>query len=94
MSLSDFSGAQLGYFHGNSFFAAIDTISAVPEPSTLVLAALGFIGLTAWGWRQRGLVARTLRPVVRIGADPIEPVAVELRPVGDVGQQHLERQKP
>ena len=25
----------------------------VPEPSTLALAAFGFIGLAAWGWRRR-----------------------------------------
>ena len=28
-------------------------LTAVPEPSTLVLAALGLAGLAAWGWRRR-----------------------------------------
>jgi len=26
---------------------------AVPEPSSIVLAAVGLIGLAAWGWRRR-----------------------------------------
>jgi hypothetical protein len=25
----------------------------VPEPSSVVLAATGFVGLLAWGWRRR-----------------------------------------
>jgi len=28
---------------------------AVPEPSSFVLAAIGLIGLVAWGWRPRRL---------------------------------------
>ena len=28
-------------------------LSVIPEPSTLALAAFGFISLAAWGWRQR-----------------------------------------
>jgi phospholipase/lecithinase/hemolysin len=28
-------------------------LAAVPEPSSIVLAAFGFIGLAAWGWRRR-----------------------------------------
>jgi hypothetical protein len=28
--------------------------SDIPEPSSVVLAALGFAGLLAWGWRRRG----------------------------------------
>jgi len=34
--------------------------STIPEPGTLALAALGFTGLVAWGWRRRpaGLTAR------------------------------------
>jgi sulfatase modifying factor 1 len=28
-------------------------LASIPEPSTLVLAAFGFIGLAAWGWRRR-----------------------------------------
>ena len=30
----------------------VDTIS-VPEPSSAILAALGLIGLAAWGWRRK-----------------------------------------
>jgi hypothetical protein len=29
------------------------SITIVPEPSTVVLAALGFLGLVAWSWRKR-----------------------------------------
>jgi hypothetical protein len=29
------------------------TTSAVPEPTSLALAAFGFAGLAAWGWRRR-----------------------------------------
>lgn len=29
------------------------TFVTVPEPSSLVLACLGLIGLAAWGWRKR-----------------------------------------
>jgi hypothetical protein len=27
--------------------------SAVPEPSTFALAAIGLLGLLGWGWRRR-----------------------------------------
>lgn len=40
-----------GIFGPNARFAAI---SEVPEPSTLVLAALGFLCVIAWRWRRRG----------------------------------------
>jgi hypothetical protein len=30
----------------------IDTIS-IPEPSTVILAAIGLVGLAAFGWRRR-----------------------------------------
>jgi hypothetical protein len=39
-----------GYYMGN-------TITAVPEPSTLVLMGIGSIGLFAYAWRRRKLVA-------------------------------------
>jgi PEP-CTERM motif-containing protein/FG-GAP repeat protein len=29
------------------------TLNSVPEPSTVVLAAFGLVGLAAWGWRRR-----------------------------------------
>lgn len=53
LSLSDFAGAELGYFEGNSFFAGLDTltpVAAVPEPSTLLSAGTaGLMGL-AYAW--------------------------------------------
>jgi len=32
--------------------------SDIPEPSSVVLAALGFAGLLAWGWRRRGALKK------------------------------------
>jgi formylglycine-generating enzyme len=37
----------------------VASIAGVPEPSSLVLAALGFIGLAAWGWRGRKTLGRS-----------------------------------
>jgi hypothetical protein len=40
---------------GNSGMAVFGNIgiATVPEPSSIVLAALGFVGLVAWGWRRK-----------------------------------------
>jgi hypothetical protein len=53
LNLSDYSGVQLGYFQGDSLFAQIDTLQAVPEPSTFILATAGSLGLTAFHLRRR-----------------------------------------
>ena len=45
LGLSEFDGAQLGYFQGNSLFAQIDTLHVVPEPSSLNLAVTTMLGL-------------------------------------------------
>ena len=37
-------------FDGDSAFTT--TLLRVPEPSSMVLAALGLLGLAAWGWRR------------------------------------------
>jgi hypothetical protein len=37
----------LTQFNGSGF-----RIAETPEPSSLILAALGFIGLAAWRWQQ------------------------------------------
>ena len=34
-------------------------VAETPEPSSLVLAAFGFIGLAAWGWRRRKTLCRS-----------------------------------
>jgi len=33
--------------------AGTNNLVGVPEPSTLALAAFGFVGLAAWGWRRK-----------------------------------------
>lgn len=52
----DYLWLQLGQFSaiGNQPLYALSTpITFVPEPSTLALAAFGFIGLAAWAWRRK-----------------------------------------
>jgi hypothetical protein len=59
LSYSSINVAMVAELQGalnRSGFAAwtIESNAAdVPEPSTLALAAFGFIGLAAWGWRRR-----------------------------------------
>ena len=36
------------YFDGTA-----GQITIVPEPSSVVLAAIGLVGLAAWGWRRK-----------------------------------------
>ena len=43
-----FSNFPVGESHAIGF-----RVAETPEPSTLVLAAFGFLGLAAWGWRRR-----------------------------------------
>jgi hypothetical protein len=49
----------IGDLHG---FFGVDNITyglaAIPEPSSLVLAGLGFVGLAAWGWRRQGAMRK------------------------------------
>jgi hypothetical protein len=33
--------------------SSVITVPLVPEPSSVMLAGLGFAGLIAWGWRHR-----------------------------------------
>ncbi len=44
---------QTGAFLVPNLVLANGTLTVVPEPSTMILAAFGFIGLAAWGWRRR-----------------------------------------
>ena len=39
------------------YYAMSGVLTVVPEPSTLALAAFGFIGLVAWGWQRKQLRA-------------------------------------
>ncbi|HTM55127.1 MAG TPA: PEP-CTERM sorting domain-containing protein [Pirellulales bacterium] len=41
------------YLSEGSGLVFLDAVTVVPEPSSIVLAVLGLIGLTAWGWRRR-----------------------------------------
>jgi len=34
-------------------FELVHGLAVVPEPSTVILAAIGFVGLAAFGWRRR-----------------------------------------
>jgi hypothetical protein len=43
-------GNSVGSFH---LYAITNQSIAVPEPSSIILAALGLVGLAAWGWRRR-----------------------------------------
>ena len=57
-SFGDSSSLLLASFRINAFPAGEDAdigfrVAMVPEPSSFVLAALGLIGLVAYGWRQR-----------------------------------------
>jgi hypothetical protein len=43
-------GAAVG---GDGVFTAPASVSSVPEPSSVVLLALGSLGLLGYGWRRR-----------------------------------------
>jgi len=34
-------------------FTVVQGLAVVPEPSTVILAAIGLVGLAAFGWRRR-----------------------------------------
>jgi hypothetical protein len=58
IDLGDFGVAQAAALTISSTsilndIAAIGALNSVPEPSTLALAAVGFVALAAWGWRKR-----------------------------------------
>jgi hypothetical protein len=58
IDLSDFGVAQTSSVTVSSSdifndIAAFGVINGVPEPSSIVLGALGLIGLAAWGWRRK-----------------------------------------
>jgi hypothetical protein len=57
-----FTGTEIQVDWQNLPFVAGQTIVKldvnVPEPSSLVLGALGFVGVAAWGWRQRKRLGR------------------------------------
>jgi len=46
------SGDEAGYASSTGFRVAM-----IPEPSSVALAALGFAGLIAWGWRRRKILS-------------------------------------
>jgi hypothetical protein len=50
----DWSRIGTDITHQGPFNAAFSLSGqVVPEPSSLILAALGLCGLAAWGWRKR-----------------------------------------
>jgi hypothetical protein len=44
---------EVDFAHSGSSFATTLILSVVPEPSSLILGALGLIGFAAWGWRRK-----------------------------------------
>jgi hypothetical protein len=58
LSLTSILGSSTGYFGftaatgADSAVTTINSLTVVPEPSTLVLAALGLAGTVAWGCRR------------------------------------------
>ena len=46
-------GVEVSYTSRGDLGGYADNIRLTPEPSSLVLAALGLIGLAAWGWRRK-----------------------------------------
>ena len=34
-------------------FLQVEGLAVIPEPSTVILAAMGLVGLAAFGWRWR-----------------------------------------
>ena len=51
--LSSFRPVDSPSFKGDDYGFRLASVPGVPEPSTLDLAAFGFIGLIAWRWRQK-----------------------------------------
>ena len=52
-SIGLLSSSRNGLVPSNGGFSIGFRVAMVPEPSSLMLAAFGFIGLAAWGWRRR-----------------------------------------
>ncbi len=62
-------------------------LAMVPEPSSVVLAALGLIGLAAWGWRRKRsrLAALVVLAVLVTFAGDARAVTIAWTPVGNPG---------
>ena len=50
---------------GSAVFENV-SIASVPEPSSLVLATLGFIALAGWAWRRRSRAAWSVRGIAAV----------------------------
>jgi PEP-CTERM motif len=49
---------QIGYdLMGDTWAAAIQQAAPIPEPVTLLLLAIGTLGLIGWTWRRHGCAA-------------------------------------
>jgi hypothetical protein len=64
-------------------------IAVVPEPSSLLLAALGFAGLAAWGWRRHSTRVVAAKATISLLLTVAATIALWVEPTGARGQIYV-----